>query len=63
MKPDEVDANVIRTLGKVAGIDIPDEDVEPLIGAYRNHLAGMAVLDQLELDEHDPLVTFDATWP
>ncbi len=63
MKPDEVDANVIRTLGKVAGIDIPDEDIEPLIAAYRNHLAGMAVLDQLELDEHDPLVTFDATWP
>ena len=63
MKPEEVDANVIRTLGKVAGIEIPDEDIEPLIGAYRNHLAGMAVLDQLELDEHDPIVTFDATWP
>ncbi len=63
MKPEEVDGNVIRTLARVAGIDVPDEDIEPLIGAYRNHLAGMEVLDRLDLDEHDPLVTFDATWP
>jgi hypothetical protein len=62
MKPEEVDDNVIRTLARVAGIDVPEEDIEPLIGAYRNHLAGMKVLDQLELDEHDPLPTFDATW-
>lgn len=63
MRPDEVDGTVIRTLAAVAGIEIPDEDIEPLVGAYRNHLEGMEMLDKLELDEHDPIVIFDPTWP
>ena len=62
MKPDEVDADVVRMLAKVAGISIPDEDIQPLIGALRNHLAGMEALEALDLDEHDPIVTFDPRW-
>ena len=62
MKPEDVDASVIATLAGVAGIDVPAEDVEPLIAAYRNHLAGMAALEALELDDHDPIVTFDPRW-
>jgi hypothetical protein len=62
VRPDEVDGDVIRTLAAVAGITVPPEDVEPLVAAYRNHLAGMAALESLELDEHDPIVTFDARW-
>jgi len=63
VRPDEVDGTVIRTLAAVAGIEIPDEDIEPLVGAYRNHLEGMEMLDKLELDEHDTIVIFDPTWP
>jgi len=33
MKPEEVDADVIRTLASVAGITVPDEDIQPLVGA------------------------------
>ncbi len=62
MRPEEVDAGVIRTLAAVAGISVPDEDVEPLVAAYRNHLAGMAALERLELDGHDPIVTLDPRW-
>jgi len=62
MKPDKVDAGVIRTLAEVAGIEIPDEDIEPLIGAFRNHLEGMKVLDELELGENDPITVFDPRW-
>jgi hypothetical protein len=62
MKPEQVDANVIRTLADVAGIVIPDEDMEPLIGAFKNHLTGMAALDELELEEHDPITVFDPRW-
>jgi len=62
MTPDKVDAGVIRTLAEVAGIEIPDEDIEPLIGAFRNHLEGMKVLDELELGENDPITVFDARW-
>lgn len=62
MKPEEVDSEVIRGLARVAGIDLPDEDVEPLIGVFKNHLAGMEVLDRLDLEEFDPIVTMDASW-
>lgn len=62
MKPKDVDANVIRTLADVAGIVLPDEDVEPLVGAFRNHLASMQALDSLDVDESDPIVTFDPRW-
>jgi hypothetical protein len=63
MRPEEVDAGVIRTLADVAGIKIPDEDIEPLIGAFRNHLAGMKVLDDLDLGENDPITVLDPRWP
>lgn len=62
MKPSEVNADVVRTLAMVAGITIPEEDVKPLIGALRNHLAGMEALEALAIDEADPIVTFDPTW-
>jgi hypothetical protein len=62
MKSEEVDADVIGTLAGVAGITIPDEDIQPLIGALRNHLAGMKALEDLDIDEADPIVTFDPRW-
>ena len=62
MKDVDVDADVVRTLARVAGINIPEEDVEPLVGALRNHLAGMKALDELDVDEADPIVTFDPRW-
>ena len=62
MKAEDVDADVVRTLARVAGISLPEEDVEPLVGALRNHLKGMEVLDGLDLEESDPIVTFDPRW-
>jgi len=62
MRPDDVDADVVRALAGVAGISVPEEDVEPLVSALRNHLKGMEVLDTLDLDDYDPIVTFDPRW-
>ena len=62
MKPEEVDADVVRTLARVAGIVLPEEDVQPLIGALKNHFEGMEALDELDIDEADPIVTFDPRW-
>jgi hypothetical protein len=62
MNPERVDAKVIRTLADVAGIEIPDEDMEPLIAAFKNHLAGMEALEGLDLEEHDPITVFDPRW-
>jgi len=62
MNAKEVGPDVVRTLASVAGITIPEEDIEPLVGALRNHLAGMKALEELDLDEADPIVTFDPRW-
>ncbi len=62
MKAEEVDAEAVRTLARVAGISVPDEDIEPLVAALRNHLRGMDVLDELDLEEYDPIVVFDPRW-
>ena len=62
MRPEDVDADLIKTLARVAGIEVPEEDLEPLVGAYRNHLAGMASLEGLDLEEQDPIVVFDPRW-
>ena len=62
MKPEQVDAKVITTLAQGAGIEIPQEDMEPLIGAFKNHLAGMEALEGLDLEEHDPITVFDPRW-
>jgi Asp-tRNA(Asn)/Glu-tRNA(Gln) amidotransferase C subunit len=62
MKAEAVDAATVRTLAEVAGINVPEEDVEPLVGALRNHMKGMEELDRLDLEEFDPIVVFDARW-
>jgi len=62
MKAEAVDAATVRTLAEVAGISLPEEDVEPLVGALRNHMKGMEELDRLDLGEFDPIVVFDARW-
>jgi Asp-tRNA(Asn)/Glu-tRNA(Gln) amidotransferase C subunit len=63
MRPEEVDAEVVGTLAAVAGISVPEEDVQPLVGALRNHMKGMEELDRLDLEEFDPIVDFDPRWP
>ena len=63
MKPQEVTPEVIRQLARVAGIVVPDEDVQPLVGAFKNHLTGMQELDRLDFDEFDPIETLDSSWP
>jgi hypothetical protein len=62
MRSEQVDAGVVRTLAQVAGIDVPEEDVQPLVSALQNHLKGMEALDGLDLAESDPVVTFDPRW-
>jgi Asp-tRNA(Asn)/Glu-tRNA(Gln) amidotransferase C subunit len=62
MRAEDVDAEVVHTLAAVAGISVPEEDVQPLVGALRNHMKGMEELDRLDLEESDPIVDFDPRW-
>ena len=62
MRAEDVDADVVRTLAAVAGISVPEEDVQPLVGALQNHMKGMKELDALDLEESDPIVDLDPRW-
>ena len=62
MTNQEVDGHVVLTLAKVAGITIPDDDIEALVRAFRNYQAEMQALDSLDIDDFDPVVTFDPRW-
>jgi hypothetical protein len=59
---EDVDAEVVRVLARVAGIELPDEDLEPLVGALRAHLARMKALELLDLGDAEPVLTFDPRW-
>ena len=39
-----LDDDTVRTLARVAGIELPDEDVIPLAAALKQHLASIAAL-------------------
>jgi hypothetical protein len=41
--PDDVDRDMVKVLARMAGIRVPDADLDGLVGAFRNrnHLAGV----------------------
>jgi hypothetical protein len=53
---------LIRALGQLTGLDIPEEDLIPLAGAMRQHLAAIAALEQLDLAGIESPLIFGATW-
>lgn len=58
-----VDPATIRTLARLQGIEIDDEQVGPLVGALTAHLAAIAALDAYyDLSEIEPALTFDPLW-
>lgn len=57
-----VDPELIRTLGRFTGLDIPEEDLIALASAMRQHLAAIAALEQLDLTDIEPPLIFGAAW-
>lgn len=55
-------AETIKTLGRLAGLDIPEEDLQPLAMAMQRHLASIAALEALDLTDIEPMLTFKAAW-
>jgi hypothetical protein len=56
------DESTIAALSKVAGIEIPEADLPSLSAAFANQLQAMATLDDLDLDDAEPIVSFDPRW-
>jgi hypothetical protein len=57
-----IDSDTIRTLGRVAGIEIPDEDLAPLVALLTQHLASIDELPCMEITDVEPPLVFRATW-
>jgi len=47
---------------RLAGVPLPEEDVELLTTALGSQLAAVSVLDELDLTDVNPAVEFDASW-
>ena len=62
MGPQTIDADTVRTLARVAGIEIPDEDVAPLAAALAQHLASVEALPTMDVTDVEPPLIFRATW-
>jgi aspartyl-tRNA(Asn)/glutamyl-tRNA(Gln) amidotransferase subunit A len=57
-----MNADIVRMLAVLAGIDVPTEDEQGLVKAFDNVLASAALLQPLDLSGIDPVVTFDPRW-
>jgi len=57
-----IDPDTVRTLARVAGIEIPDEDVFPLAALLTQHLASIDELPTMDITDVEPPLIFRATW-
>jgi hypothetical protein len=62
MGSEPISPDTIRTLGRVAGIDIPEEDLAPLVEALTTHLASVNALPTMDVTDVEPPLIFRATW-
>jgi Asp-tRNA(Asn)/Glu-tRNA(Gln) amidotransferase C subunit len=53
---------ITRLVTRLAGVPLPEEDVELLTAALGSQLAAVSVLDELDLTDVNPAVEFDASW-
>ena len=58
----EVTSDTVRQLAKVAGITVPDEDMDSVVAALRVYRAAFKSLEALDLTEVDPVVVTDPRW-
>lgn len=57
-----MDPETIRALGQLAGLDIPEEDLNLLAAAMQQHLTSIAALEQLDLSDVESPLIFRAAW-
>jgi Asp-tRNA(Asn)/Glu-tRNA(Gln) amidotransferase C subunit len=53
----------VEALARLAGVQVPPEDLMPLAAALANQIASIARLDQLDLARVNPILEFDPRWP
>jgi hypothetical protein len=58
----EVTAEVVRSIADLAGITIPESDVEPLVAVMSNQVAMTELLRPLDFRDVPPIVSLDPRW-
>ena len=59
---DEVTPEIVDVLAGVAGFSVPEEDRSLLTDVLANQLGGVHRLEQLDLGDVEPIVSFDPRW-
>jgi hypothetical protein len=63
MTSQSIDTELVQRAATFAGLAVPDGDLALLLAAAQNQLASAEHLRTLELDDVEPIVTFDPRWP
>jgi Asp-tRNA(Asn)/Glu-tRNA(Gln) amidotransferase C subunit len=58
----EITTETVLRLAEVAGITLPDEDVESVAAVLRSYRSAFKALEKLDLTEVDPVVVTDPRW-
>ena len=58
----EITPEVVDALAKVAGFEVPDEDRALLAAVLANQLSSVRRLEQLDVGDVEPIVSFDPRW-
>jgi Asp-tRNA(Asn)/Glu-tRNA(Gln) amidotransferase C subunit len=52
----------VLVLARLGGVEIPLEDLMEVRAVLADHLGAIAVLDELDLTDVEPVVHFDPRW-
>lgn len=58
----EVSSELVETLARAAGFELPDEDRELLAALLGNQLEAIRSLEELDVTDVEPIVSFDPRW-
>jgi Asp-tRNA(Asn)/Glu-tRNA(Gln) amidotransferase C subunit len=58
----EITPEVVDALAKVAGFEVPEEDRVLLAAVLENQLSSVRRLEQLDVGDVEPIVSFDPRW-
>jgi hypothetical protein len=58
----ELPPGAVDALAQIAGLTVPEEDREILVGVFTNQLAAARLVESLDLGDVEPIVTFDPRW-
>ena len=59
---DHAPEELVAEAARVAGIEIPNEDLPSLTAAFANQLQAIAALEKVDASVLEPVSTFDPRW-